>query len=460
GKNWKNVTPHELTPWSKVSLMDASHFDTQTAYAAINRIRLDDLRPHIYRTHDGGKTWKEIVRGLPDDGPVNVVREDPQRKGLLFCGTEQAVFVSFDDGENWQPLRLNMPATSIRDLVIHDDDIVVGTHGRSFWILDDITPLRQIDAGVAASDAFLFKPQLAYRVRWNTNSDTPLPPEEPAGENPADGAFINYFLKTKPSTPVVLEIFDSAHRLVRSYSSGESPGPVNPDGLNIPTYWIRPAHVLSSEKGMQRFVWDLHYSPPSGFPPEYPMAAIEKDTPLHPLGPWVHPGDYTATMTVDGKSLTQQFTIKMDPRLSTSSGDLKLQFDLSMKAFNALNGSKGMLDEVRSVRMQIAKLPNPKIAAELDEKLGVLEGTTAVRRVRRASANASPGFRELSVQLRSLLDLFQEADVKPTSQAINAMEFAVKSYDSLQSQWLAIKSQNLKALNARLAKSGLKAISY
>src|SRR5438132_9224994 len=195
-----------MTSWSKVSLIDAGRFDPDTAYAAVNRIRLDDQRPHVYRTHDGGATWKEIVHGLPEDAPVNVVREDPVRRGLLFAGTEQAVFVSFNDGDEWQPLRLNMPVTSIRDLVIHDDDVVVGTHGRSFWILDDITPLRQLDSQVAASDAHLFRPQVAYRVRWNLNTDTPLPPEEPTAKNPPDGAILNYCLKSASPGPVTLEV--------------------------------------------------------------------------------------------------------------------------------------------------------------------------------------------------------------------------------------------------------------
>jgi hypothetical protein len=203
GKTWKKVTPPEITSWSKVSLMDASHTDVNTAYAAVNRIRCDDMRPHIYRTRDGGKTWKEIVNGLPND-PINVVKEDPIRKGLLFAGSERAVYVSFDDGENWQSLRLNMPATSIRDLVIKDDDIVIGTHGRSFWILDNITPLRQlplINAGLdnrsLSSLNILYQPQTAYRVRWNMYTDTPVPQEEAAGENPPDGAVIDYYLPEK-----------------------------------------------------------------------------------------------------------------------------------------------------------------------------------------------------------------------------------------------------------------------
>src|SRR2546421_660942 len=197
-----------MTSWSKVSIIDAGRFDAATAYAAINRIRLDDQRPHVYRTHDGGKSWQEIVHGLPENAPVNTVREDPVRQGLLFPGTERAVFVSFNDGDDWQPLRLNMPATSIRDLVVHGDDVVVGTHGRSFWILDDITPLRQLDAKVAAALAHLFAPQVTYRVKWNLNKDTPLPPEEPGGKNPPDGAIMNYYLSKPAAGPVTLTIRD------------------------------------------------------------------------------------------------------------------------------------------------------------------------------------------------------------------------------------------------------------
>ncbi len=206
GANWNNITPPQLSAWQKVSVLEASHFDAQTAYAAINTLRLDDLRPHIYRTRDGGKTWAEITSGIPDNENVNAVREDPKRKGLLFAGTERAVYVSFDDGDHWQSLRLNMPATSVRDLTIKDDDLAVATHGRGFWILDDITPLRQFDDKVLASNAFLFAPEPALRVRWNTNTDTPLPPDTPAGQNPPDGAIFNYYLKSAAQGPVILEI--------------------------------------------------------------------------------------------------------------------------------------------------------------------------------------------------------------------------------------------------------------
>jgi photosystem II stability/assembly factor-like uncharacterized protein len=309
GKTWKNVTPPALTPWSKVSQLDASHFDDQTVYAAINRFRLDDQRPHIYRTHDGGAAWKEIVRGLPD-APVNTVREDPVRKGLLFAGTELAVYVSFNDGDDWQPLRLNMPATSIRDLVIHDDDLVVGTHGRGFWILDDMSPLRQLTAETAAANAHLFAPRPTWRLPRDTNTDTPLPPEEPAGKNPPDGAILYYYLKSAAPGEVTLEIFDSGNALVRRFSNADKPAPPAPT-LTVATEWLRPFQPLSTAAGMHRFVWDLHAAPGPGGDP--PISAIYRDTPVA-QGEWMPPGTYIVKLTVDGRSYTVPLVVKPDPR--------------------------------------------------------------------------------------------------------------------------------------------------
>src|SRR5216683_2576256 len=221
GKSWQNVTPPQLKAWSKVSIIEASHFDAGTVYAAINSFRLDDLSAHVYRTRDFGKTWTEITKGIPEGGASNTVREDPLRKGLLFAGTEGSVYVSFDDGDNWQPLQLNLPHTSMRDLTIHGDDLIVGTHGRSFWILDDITPLRKMSADIAKAAVTLYQPQQAIRFRWNRNPDTPLPPEFPAGKNPPDGAIINYYLASASSNPVTLEVFDEEQHLVRRYSSSD-----------------------------------------------------------------------------------------------------------------------------------------------------------------------------------------------------------------------------------------------
>jgi photosystem II stability/assembly factor-like uncharacterized protein len=329
GKTWNNITPRELTPWSKVSMLDASHFDHVTVYAAINRIRLDDLKPHIYRTHDGGKTWKEIVNGLPDQ-PVNTVREDPVRKGLLYAGTELAVYVSFDDGDHWQALKQNMPPISIRDLVIHENDLVAGTHGRGFWILDDISPLRQTNAETAAADAHLFRPSAALRVRWNNGTDTPLPPDEPAGQNPPDGAVLYYNLKSTVSTPVTLEIFDSAKKLVRRYSSDDKADPIDP-AVNVPTYWIRPPSIPATTAGLHRFVWDLCYPPPDAIDHDYPISATYRDTPRSPMGVLAMPGEYSVKLTVNGKSYTQLLTVKMDPRVKTPLAGLQQQFALAQR---------------------------------------------------------------------------------------------------------------------------------
>jgi hypothetical protein len=316
GKTWKDVTPPGLAPWSKVAQLDASHFDDDTVYAAVNRLRVDDLKPHIWRTHDGGATWQETVRGLPD-GPVNTVREDPVRKGLLFAGTELAVFVSFNDGGDWQPLRLNMPATSIRDLVVHEGDVVVGTHGRGFWILDDISPLRQMTPEIASAGAHLFAPRAAYRFARNTNTDTPLPPEEPAGKNPPDGAILYYYLGASAKSPVTLEILDSTGRVVRKFSSDDKSEPPNP-ALNVPTYWIRPFQPLTTSAGMHRFVWDLHAAAGQGGGRrggggEYPISAIYMDTP-GAQGEWMLPGTYTVKLTVEGKSYSQPLVVLPDPR--------------------------------------------------------------------------------------------------------------------------------------------------
>ncbi len=355
GKTWKNVTPDAITSWSKVSLMDASHFDVNTVYAAVNRIRCDDMHPYAYKTTDGGKTWKLITKGLPNNEPINVVREDPNRKGLLFAGSENAVYVSFDDGENWQSLKLNMPATSIRDLVIKDDDLVIGTHGRGFWILDDITTLRQMSVNLAAEKAILFKPQQALRIRWNMNTDTPMPQEEPGGQNPPEGAIFDYYLSEKSNNEVSLEIFDAAGNSVRKYSSKDTLYKI-PD-LNIPLYWIRPQQILSAEAGAHRFVWDLHYTP-INTPASYPMTAIYENTAPTPTSPWVMPGNYTVKLTVNGKTISQSFSVKMDPRVKASIADLQKQFALSMICYEGrikakAKGSKTLESKFASLLDQL-----------------------------------------------------------------------------------------------------------
>ena len=405
GKNWQDVTPAALTPWAKVSIMDASHFDVNTAYAAINTFRLDDLRPHIYRTRDGGKTWTHITAGIPDGGIINVVREDPKRRGLLFAGSEQTVYVSFDDGDHWQSLRNNLPATSIRDLVIKDDDLVIGTHGRSFWILDDITPLRQIAAATLVADAHLFAPQQAWRFRWNKNTDTPLPPDEPGGKNPPDGAVIHYYLKTAARGPVTLEILDAQGGVVRRYSSDDAPEPVV-EGRNIPDYWIRPHQPLLKTAGLHRFVWDVHHERPAVNSFSYPIAAIYGDTPRVPFGSWVVPATYTVRLTVDGQAQSQPLVVKMDPRVKASAADLKLAYDTSRALDGALRRAAEALREIRAT--------TPKTAALTD-----LE-----QRISRASA-----------QLGQLFEAVEVSDAAPMPVVLASSKAASAAVDAALAEW-------------------------
>jgi hypothetical protein len=316
-----------------VSIIDASHADPLTAYAAIDTMRLDDMRPHLYRTRDGGRTWARITTGMPAGAITRVVREDPKRKGLLFAGTEQAVYVSFDDGDRWQSLRVNMPATSIRDLVIKDDDLVVATHGRGFWILDDITPLRQLNDAVLGSDAMLLVPQQATRWRWNTWTDTPLPPEEPAGQNPPDGAIIHYYLKRPVNAAVTIEILAADGTVVRKFSNADPVEPPVP-GRNIPDYWIRPHQAVSAAGGLHRFVWDLHYPAPASSRFTYPISAIYRNTWREPRGPWVLPGSYKVRLTVDGAVAEQALVVRMDPRIKTPAAGLEQQFTLSKQLYD------------------------------------------------------------------------------------------------------------------------------
>ncbi|MFI5311268.1 MAG: WD40/YVTN/BNR-like repeat-containing protein [Gemmatimonadales bacterium] len=287
GAKWANVTPPQIKPWTRIFNIDAGHFDALTAYAAANTLRIDDLNPHFWRTHDGGKTWTEINTGVAPGAVANSIREDPRKKGLLYAATDVQVWVSFDDGDHWQSLRLDMPAVSVRDIQVKDDstclcaDLVAGTHGRGFWILDDVTPLRQYAEATSAQGAYLYKPATAVRVRFGTNDPTPWPPELPAGENPPPGAILDYYLASNASSAVKLEILDGAGKLVRAYSSDDpvrNPDPAldpvaynrlcqqtpNAADCGLPLYWPAPPMVISTERGMHRFSWDMHYGPIAG----------------------------------------------------------------------------------------------------------------------------------------------------------------------------------------------------
>ena len=470
GAHWTNVTPPDLKPFAKVSLMDAGHFDAQTAYAAINTLRLDDMRPHIYRTHDGGKTWTHIVNGIPDGAPTNVVREDPKRRGLLYAGSEREVYVSFDDGDDWQSLRLNMPASSVRDLIVKGDDLAAGTHGRGIWILDDITPLREIasdvvqaftstgvvqaftstdvaqaftstDVAQAFRPARLFKPQVAYRVRWNLNTDTPLPPDEPAGLNPPEGAIITYALAAATSGPVTLEILDAAGKSVRRYASTDRVEAPDAATAPVPLYWYRPAHALSGEAGLHRFAWDLHYQPVAGGGGRggLPIAAVAHNTVSPPNSPWVAPGAYTVKLTVGGKSYTQPMTVKMDPRVKTPPLGLAQQFTLSKQMYDGMLDAQKALQDVRALRAKAAGTP-------FDQKLATLEGQGGGGRGAGGAPEGPDTLASISGGLGQLMGLLQGADVAPTTQLVAAVAQRRAALTKLLARWNALKAE-AKTLN-------------
>src|SRR5579863_5687518 len=451
GKNWSNITPPELTAWSKVTQIEASHFDDNTAYASVSRFRVDDLRPYIYRTHDGGKSWQLITKGLTD-APVDTVREDPVRKGLLFAGSETSVWVSFDDGDHWQSLQLNLPHTSMRDLWIHEADLIVATHGRSFWILDDITPLRQIAASTPSSDV-LFKPAPAYRVRRSTNPDTPIPPDEPLGQNPPDGAILDYHLAKKVSE-VAIEVLDAKGAVVRRYSSSDQPEQTEAqlEKQIIPLYWIRMHKPLSTEAGMHRWVWDLRYPVPLATHYDYPISAVPQDTPRTPQGPLAVPGAYSIRLTVGGQSYTAPLMVKMDPRVKTPLAGLHQQFDLQVRLATLLSESTKAVTQARSIREQIKTiLPQASGAAKdsiqgfADKLKVVLDGPD-----KPAPGSQIPTLSRVNGTASALYAEVDSADATPTVAQSEATGAAEHDSSTVMPQWESLKGADLAALNAQL----------
>jgi len=452
GKNWSNITPPELTAWSKVTQIEASHFDDNTAYASVSRFRIDDLNPYIYRTHDGGKSWQRITSGLPDS-PVDTVREDPVRKGLLFAGTETSLWVSFDDGDHWQSLQLNLPHTSMRDLQIHEDDLIVATHGRSFWILDDITPLRQITHATATSDV-LFKPAPAYRVRRSTNPDTPIPPDEPLGENPPDGAILDYYLARPTSGLLTIEVLDGKGAVVRRYSSADQPDQTEAQLREqvIPPYWVRRSKAPSTEAGMHRWVWDLHYSTPRATHYVYPISAVPHDTPRVPQGPLALPGTYTVRLTVGGQSYDAPLTVKIDPRVKAPLGELQRQFEMQVRLASLLSNSTKAVVEARSIRDQI-KTILPQVNGTVKDSIQTF--AEKLRVVLDGPEKPVPGAQAATLSrvngaADTLYGQVDSADAAPTTAQATAAGSADHDASIVMKEWEKLKTSDLATLNAQL----------
>jgi len=461
GKAWQEVTPPALTPWSKVSQIEASHFDPQIAYLSVSRFRIDDLKPYIYRTRDGGRTWKAITAGLPDDAPVNTVREDLQRRGLLFAGTEKGVWVSFDDGDHWSSLQLNLPHTSMRDLAIHGEDLIVATHGRSFWVLDDISPLRQFTANFASAEATLLKPAPAVRAKRSAGTDTPIQPDEPTGRNPPDGAMIDYYLAHDASQPVTIEILDSGGALVRRVSSTDPPPFTQAELARelIPAYWIRMRQAPSTNAGMHRWIWDLHYAPPRSERRGFPISAVPGDTPMEPAGPPANPGSYRVRLSIGAHQWEVPLMVAPDPRVKIGPADYLAQFELAQRLAGGLDGSTGALLEARSIRAQLKSLAG-RGSGNLSDKIQALDHHIGAL-LEPADDSGAPqrGLQSLNGDFATLYSQVTGADAAPTTVQVDETDRALKEWQGLKDRWQHLRDEEMAGLNQELAKASLPKLS-
>lgn len=467
GKNWDyaSVEKMDLAKRPYVGSIEASHHDPAEAYAAYDLHSSGDNAPYLFRTRDFGKTWTSITEGLPADAAngayVRVIRADIKRKGLLFAGTDTTVYVSFDDGDHWQPLSLNLPTTSIRDLLVKDDDLVVDTYGRSFWILDDISPLRQIDAATGAKPSALFKPGLATRVRRNVGYDTPLPPEIPHALNPA-ACSIRYYLGVKPSGPISIEISDASGRVIRHFSSEPVP-PLNEPAPPIPNFWIEPAKPLSMELGLNVAEWNLRMDSPHAFSHDYVINANPGQTPPSPEGPLVAPGEYTIKLTVDGQVSKQTVTVRNDPRSPASAKDLDRQDGLIRLFYDgSARGWRGY-QEIQDLLGQITELENGKPAGPVatsltavEERLKNLAGKPFGGR-RRQGDQSFGTFASLVVQGNRFLKILDFGDAAPAESIDGSAADYAKDVRDVEKAWTDLRGE-LAKLNETLGKAGLKPV--
>jgi photosystem II stability/assembly factor-like uncharacterized protein len=457
GQHWQNVTAPALTPWSKVTQIEASHFDAQTAYVSVSRFRIDDLKPYIYRTRDGGKTWSPIVTGLPQDEAVNAVREDSVRRGLLFAATEKAVWASFDDGDHWFSLQLNLPHTSMRDLAVHDQDLIVATHGRSFWILDDISPLRQFSTKLASGEATLLVPAPALRVRRSTGTDTPIQPDEPAGQNPPDGAVIDYYLDKDASRPVIIEVLDPNGSVVIRAASSDPPE-YSAEQLErelIPRYWIRKLVHPAATRGMHRWVWDLHYTAPRSLQRGFPISAVPGDTPQEPLGPVAAPGHYQVRLSIGARQWHVPLAVLPDPRVNLSAADYAALFTTTHELAETFDASSAALLACQSLRAQLGQLqkkadgPLGEQIHRLDVHIGeLLESPKDVQPARR-------GLERLNGDVAALYGQVNGVDAPPTAVALTEGARAGDDWHDLEARWRQVRDVEVPQTNLALAQASL-----
>jgi photosystem II stability/assembly factor-like uncharacterized protein len=453
GKDWSNVTP-KMPEWSTVDLIEASPHDGNTAYLAVDRHKLDDFKPYIFKTTDLGKSWNAIVNGIPDGAYVHAVREDPKKRDLLYAGTELGVFVSFDDGAHWQPLKLNLPPSPIHDLVIKDDDLVVATHGRSFWVLDDVTPLRQVNTPSATADMILYQPQTALRLHYPEEFDK----RQPVGDNPPPGAIINYYLKTGPRDEVTLDILDAQDKLVRHLSSKEKK-----DGEQPPEWPDRVARVktIPANEGMNRFAWDLRYDDPIQIPGAFYAGN-------GPKGPLALPGDYQVKLTVGGKSQTAPLHLAIDPRTKGAEAALQKQFALAVQVNDRISQLHQAVNEIRDLRSQVKDLhtrfgddqrlkPAFDAADGLEHKMSAVEQQLIQVNMKGSEANlAFPSM--LNERFDAFSHVIDGGDTAPTKSQLNIFQILNGQLDEQLKKWQQIKSEDVARVSGMIKQANLPAL--
>ncbi len=489
GATWSNVTPSDLKPWTRIYNMEAGQFDTGTAYVAANTLRIDDMRPHFYRTHDGGKTWTEINTGMDANWPANSIREDPKQKGLLYAATDAQVYVSYDDGDHWESLRLNMPAISVRDIQIKDDatcrcsDLVIGTHGRGFWILDNITTLRQSAAARAATNAYLFRPPPAVRVRFAQNDPTPWPAEMPHGENPLPGGIIDYRLARAASGPVTLEIVDAAGIVVRKFSSTDlalDPHPATnmaaydtvcqatPSApfCSVPLYWQAAPIRLGTTAGMHRFAWDLQLDPlpmtsATEVNDEEAKGAVPHRTYPTVDAPWAPPGAYTVRLMVNGETFTQPITVTLDPRVKAAPATITQLATLSRDLWSRAHAAHAAHRQARALIGAVdAASPNDSSAFRTAlEQLAPATAGVRTRGRRRGAGGAQVTLGGAAMALMASANALQSAEVPPTAAQLAVVATARSQAAAAMAQWNAITAGGLAAYNASRRAVGGRAIT-
>jgi photosystem II stability/assembly factor-like uncharacterized protein len=459
GKTWKDVTPPGLTAWSKISLIEASRFDPAVAYAAVDRSRLEDQAPHLYRTRDYGATWQAVTDGIAERAFLRSVREDTEKKGLLFAGTELGVYVSFDDGDHWQSLQMNLPVTSVRDLTIHGEDLVVATHGRSFWILDNITPLRQAADARKSDEFWLYHPATAVRIDNDFFVGTPLPPEEPTAENPPSGAMIDYFLKSA-AAKVTLEIFDGQQKLGGRFASREDAKQDEKQAekyssMPIAARWFPKPELLEKTPGMHRFVWNLAWG-------NAEANADEDYENRNPSGPKVVPGNYQVRLTVDGRTQNQMLKVIMDPRSGATAVVLQRQLELGQKMFGEAREARRALNEIRRVRKELTEV-QPKIGGGnaalatviVDAQAEIAKIVSNIVTNGESAPGEPGGLQDAYMGLASALRVVESGDREVPSQALAVYRVSSERAKAGIAAWVKFKETRLREINQKLRESNV-----